>query len=171
MPRYGLMSDTHGQSATAQRAVAVLLRQKIDAILHMGDVGSESVIDALAVINPKTGKQVDAHLVFGNTDFDADELGRYAASLGMHEHHPAGTLESPGVKLTFTHGDRDDLMNAALDARVTYLCHGHTHAADRHVVGATTVINPGALFRAPRYTVAVLDTDDASVTFHEVTRE
>ena len=171
MPRYGLMSDTHGHSLTAQRAVAVLLRHKIDAILHMGDVGNEAVIDALVVNNPKTGEQMDARVVFGNTDFDATDLGRHAVSVGVKNHHPVGRLDTPRGTLVFMHGDDNNAFDEALAKNAAYLCHGHTHLYAKNRVGKTLVINPGALYRASQYTVAVLDTEDESVTFYQVSRE
>ena len=48
---------------------------------------------------------------------------------------------------------------------VAYLCHGHTHATRDERLGPTRVINPGALFRARRHTVAVLDLARDEVSF------
>jgi hypothetical protein len=48
-------------------------------------------------------------------------------------------------------------MRSALAQGVDYLCHGHTHVVRDERIGQTRVINPGALFRAARYTVALLD--------------
>jgi predicted phosphodiesterase len=40
-----------------------------------------------------------------------------------------------------------------------YVCHGHTHKVRDERIGEVHVINPGALRRARRHTVAILDTD------------
>lgn len=162
------MSDTHGQAQTAVRAVNVLLRQRIDSLLHMGDVGSTNVIDALAVVNPSTGKPLDAHLVFGNTDFDYASLGDYATGLGIRNHHPVGSVETPRGKLVFAHGDDETAIIDALAAKAAYFCHGHTHVYAQRRVDQTLIINPGALFRANPYTVAVLDTEKETVEFYQV---
>ena len=59
-------------------------------------------------------------------------------------------------------------MQQALDDGVRYLCHGHTHARADGRQGPTRVINPGALFRATVYSVAVLDPETDQLHFHEV---
>lgn len=139
-------------------------------LIHLGDVGTMEVIDALAVHRPGSDEQIEAHLVWGNTDWDTDALERYAQSLGVQVDHPMGTIDTGQGKLCFTHGHRDDLMARAAADGVRYLCHGHTHTAIDQRQGGTRVINPGALFRADKYTVALLDTASGALTFYELPR-
>jgi predicted phosphodiesterase len=44
------------------------------------------------------------------------------------------------------------------------VCYGHTHVAaiDRH--GDTLVVNPGAIYRASRHTVAIVDLPTVEAT-------
>ena len=63
MTRIGLLSDAHGRGPITQQAVALLLDRGAELLLYLGDVGSEAVIDALAV-----GDRAQSRLVFGNTD-------------------------------------------------------------------------------------------------------
>lgn len=165
MPRIGLLSDSHGRAVTTRLGVQALLAAGIDRLIHLGDVGTVEVIDELAVTQPGNGQPVPAHLVFGNTDWDARPLDNYASQLGITVDHPAGLLELEGGALAFCHGHQASLMNEALARNVRYLCHGHTHQAADTMSGKTRVINPGALCRAHRYTVAVLDTDEDDLTF------
>ena len=80
--------------------------------------------------------------------------------------HPEGVIELPGGgELRFQHGHEDDRMRAAVNAEPRYLCHGHSHEQRDERVGATRVLNPGALFRASVYSVALLDTDTDAVRF------
>ena len=51
---------------------------------------------------------------------------------------------------------------------LTVVVYGHTHEKRDEVVHNTRCINPGALHRAPVYTVAVLDTEDDTLTFYEL---
>lgn len=137
-------------------------------LIHLGDIGETEVIDALAVAGPD-GKQVPAHLVFGNTDWDTHDLQAYAERLGISVDHPAGRLEvttdsGPGI-LAYTHGHDNRPMTRALKDNARYLCHGHTHLTTDHKQGQTRVINPGALCRAKEYTVALLDTETDDLTF------
>ncbi len=162
MPLVGLLSDSHGRAGTTQQAVRVLVEQGAETLLHLGDVGSEAVIDALVVAG------VGSRLVFGNTDYEADSLARYARLVGVAVDDPAGRLELGDKVLVYTHGHLHRAVAGALADGVDYLCHGHTHERLDQRRGATRVINPGALFRATQYTVALLDTDADRVTFYPV---
>lgn len=168
LAKIGLLSDSHGRAATTRRGVEVLLAHGVDVLIHLGDVGTVEVIDALVVPQQGHGDGVlEAHLVFGNTDWDADDLARYAADLGVVVDHPLGRLSvagGGGGELMFCHGHESPVMAEAMAARPRYLCHGHTHKPLDVQRGPTRVINPGALFRAKQYTVAVLDPERDEVT-------
>jgi uncharacterized protein len=168
LPRIGLLSDSHGRAATTRAAVQLLLSHQPDVLIHLGDVGSVEVIDAL-LGESASGDLLPVHVVFGNTDWDAADLGRYARRLGVQVDDPVGrlTLEDGG-ELWFMHGHDARAMARALARQVRYLCHGHTHQPADHRRGTTRIINPGALFRAQRYTVAVLDTAQDELAFHPV---
>jgi len=171
LTRIGLLSDSHGRAAITRLGVAALLAQGVDLLLHLGDIGSVQVIDELVVDQPDTpgsGERVPARLVFGNTDVDLAALGRYAQGLGVHVDHPVGRVSLDRGALVFCHGHQASVMDRALGEPVRYLCHGHTHLASDSAMGQTRVINPGALCRAPRYTVAVLDTKTDRLTFLQV---
>jgi putative phosphoesterase len=171
LTKFGLLSDSHGRAAITQRAVGMLRDEGAEMLLHLGDLESEQVIDALLVPSTATGDALPVRLVFGNVDWDMSGLGRYAADLGIHVDHPAGHIDlGDGRMLVFTHGHDARVFNQALAAGAAYLCHGHTHvAADRHE-GSTHLINPGALFRTTRPSVALLDTAEDQVRFFDVDR-
>lgn len=169
MARIGLLSDSHGRAATTQQAVRLLIDQQIDLLLHLGDIGSLEVIDAMIEQVDDNGRlKPPVRLVFGNVDWDADSLARYAVSLGVDVDHPMGWLEMDGKTLVYQHGHEQARMDQALARGVDYLCHGHTHRPRNETLGSTRLINPGALFRAADYTVAVLDTDTGQVQFHSL---
>lgn len=179
LAKIGLLSDSHGRTATTQRAVRLLIEHGAQILIHLGDVGSVEVIDAL--LEPAAGVEaaggsggsdggevnpMQVYMVFGNTDWDADSLGRYAKSLGLHVSHPVGRLQCDGKTIVFQHGHQDAAMEAALASGVDYLIHGHTHRMRDQRIGQTRVINPGALFRAAEYTVAMLNTQNDQLTFY-----
>ncbi len=137
-------------------------------LIHLGDVGSVEVIDALAVRPAGLDQQVEAHLVFGNCDWESDALARYARDLGVIEHGRAGELTVDGKRVVFTHGHVASLMDRAIESGAEYLLHGHTHQQSDDTVGQTRVINPGALFRACRHTVALLTPTSGELRVYEV---
>ena len=168
MTTLGLLSDTHGRAGTARDGVELLLDHGADMLIHLGDVGSAEVIDALAATHPSTGQQIESHLVFGNCDWEAQSLTRYAQDLGVIVHDPAGEIEIDGKRLMFTHGHINSVMEHAIESGAEYLLHGHTHVLSDETIGQTRVINPGALFRAKRHTVALLTPASGHLQVYEV---
>lgn len=179
LPKIGLLSDSHGRAATTRRAVQVLMDAGASSLLHMGDIGSMEVIDELVLPPDASGKAIDVRLVFGNVDWDRASMSRYAQHLGITVADPVGRLTLPAVigraagqasprELIFLHGDDSEAMVKAMASHPAYLCHGHSHQARNERIGATRIINPGALFRAQSYSVAILDTDADEVKFFPV---
>ena len=109
-------------------------------------------------------------LVLGNCD-DERSLARYAELVDVRCDHPAGRVEVDGRVIAFTHGHIGSAVRDALDDGVDYLAHGHTHEMRDERLGSTRVINPGALFRAARYTVAILDPASDRLEFIDVPRD
>jgi len=184
----GLLSDTHGDAAMAAAAVRLFNEHKATAIIHLGDVGTDDVLEELVGF-----RDGEVHLVFGNCD-DAVLRGRHAERLGLQVHHPAGLIEWDGRRVGFTHGHLIDLRDpriveqfilrapgvralgsrggANFDGQVDYLLHGHSHQQrDERIerpTGFTRVINPGALHRAAQLTVALLEPESDRLQFFEL---
>lgn len=157
-------------------AIKTLLQHSVDVIIHLGDIGSIEVIDELVVPPRRTDAgdvPINVQMVFGNVDWDHQSMERYAEELGITVAHPIGRLtfaqNGQDQCLVFMHGDDETGLRSAINEGVAYVAHGHSHRTRDEKVGSTRVINPGALFRASEYTVAVLDTDADAVVFHEVT--
>lgn len=156
----GLLADSHGRAATTSRAIAALRREGAELLLHLGDVETEAVIDELIGHN--------CRLVLGNCDWDERNLSSYARHMGIAVDHPCGSLVVSGKSIVFTHGHLGKHMDEAVRSGVDYLVHGHTHEPRDERVGMTRIINPGALFRAPRYTVALLNPVEDIVRFVDI---
>ncbi len=147
----GILSDTHSAGEAALAAVSLLRTAGAAYLIHCGDVGSESVLDALAGDPP-------AAFVWGNNDYDRAALGRYAKSLGVRCLDTFGELDLAGKRIAVTHGDDTRLVRRVLDAQQhDYLLVGHSHVPSDTRVGRVRIINPGALYRAREKTVALLD--------------
>lgn len=150
--RLGILSDTHGDAVRARRAVELLQARGATRIIHLGDVGSEAVLDTLAGI--------EALVVFGNCD-DARGLRRYAEALDIEVAHPAAIIEAKGngrtLRVGLTHGHLVEEIDRLFRSEPDVLLHGHTHVARDEMIGPTRVMNPGALHRAERRTALLLD--------------
>ncbi len=148
--RIGVLSDTHGRVATVLAALSEFRARAVDALIHCGDIDDAETVRAFAGWN--------AHFVFGNCD--ADQAGIRAAieAIGATLYEPFGHLDLVGKQIAWLHGDRPDLKKDIENSGgYDYLFYGHTHVAERHLVGKTLVINPGALFRASQRTCLTLD--------------
>ena len=147
--RIGILSDSHGRAEITARAVSTLLESGAELLIHLGDFETEQVIDELV--------GHECLIVFGNCDWDIKGLTRYAEAVDVRVEHPLGRLEVDDKIVAFTHGHINHVVDQALQDGVDYLLHGHTHELRDDRLGSTRIINPGALFRASRYTVAILD--------------
>lgn len=157
----GILSDTHDRDAAMAAGLKVLGAAGAEFYVHCGDIGSQRCVDLLAGLA--------CAFVFGNTDFDRAALARYAASIDVGCYGNFADLELAGSKVAVTHGDDYRLKQRLLsDQKHDYLLQGHTHVAADERVGRTRVINPGALHRATRKTVATLDTERDELRFHVV---
>ncbi len=157
----GLLSDTHGDADMAVAAVRLLLEHGAEYLVHCGDVGTTAVLDAMAG-HP-------AMFVYGNTDADRAELARYAQDLHIACGQEEGKLAFNGKLAVVAHGDIPGIIRRVLnDKKVDYLFVGHTHRMHDERFGKVRIINPGALHRAAKKTVAVLDTVKDQLEFLEV---
>ena len=157
----GLLSDSHGRAERTERAVDALLAAGADTLIHAGDIETDAVLDCLA------GHQ--AHVVWGNCDWDRAGLERYARDIGISVHGEAGEIEVDGVRVAFTHGHLPAAMRAAMASGARFLVHGHTHERRDEVVDGVRIINPGALHRAHPFTVALLTPRTGELKTIEVT--
>ncbi len=169
MSTIGLLSDSHGDANTTARAMQVLLDHQPDLIIHLGDICGDSVIQALIQNLDVNGQpSPPIHLVFGNCDWDNAGQTRLAMKLGIQVAHPIGRLNMDGRSIVFQHGHLHREMQDAIDSGVDFLFHGHTHQQRDEVAGRTHIINPGALHRAARYTVAIANLADSTARFFDV---
>jgi uncharacterized protein len=122
----GLIADTHGQL----RSGVARAFERVDLIVHAGDVGAVAVLVELARLAPVLA-------VSGNVDDRTDpRLPRQR------------TIQVGRLTLHVSHGDEvgrptPELLTAKYDADV--IVYGHTHRAlVRRTDGGRLVVNPGA---------------------------
>jgi putative phosphoesterase len=155
--RIAVVSDTHGHVGNTRAAVRLLEKERVDAILHCGDIGSDEIVPLF--------DGWPAHFVFGNVDYDTAELAAAIEAAGQTCHDRFGTLELANRKIAFLHSDdRRLFLDTVESGDWDLVCYGHTHVAEHHVEGRTLVLNPGALYRATPHTFALVDLPDLTVT-------
>jgi putative phosphoesterase len=137
--RVGILSDTHG----VLRPEVVALLQGCDRLLHAGDVGDATLLDALRAIAP-----VDA--VRGNVD--------QGPGLDRLPHTASGQLGA--VAFGMVH--RREEVPADWRRRLRLIVYGHSHRPELAWEGRCLLLNPGACgqrrFALP-LTVAIVTVD------------
>lgn len=151
----GLLSDTHGDVHGTARAVRMFEIFHVEQVIHCGDVGEERVIELVA--------RWPAHFVSGNVDHAA-RLAEAVRTTGGTYHDRFGSLELEGRSVAFLHGDDTALLEKTVAGGWDLVCYGHTHRAEIRRQGATLVVNPGALVRTGRPSVAVVTLPSLVVT-------
>jgi uncharacterized protein len=159
--RIGILSDTHGRTQAMADAIRLLKSAGAEFFIHCGDVGSEAVLDLLA------GEK--AAFVFGNTDFDRQELQRYARIINVQCLENSGQLQLGGKEIRVMHGDDSRALRRAIEEQsCDAILFGHTHVKADRREGRVRLINPGALHRAAVKTVALWVTETDDLSFIEV---
>src|SRR5262249_37298075 len=75
-----------------------------------------------------------------------------------------GLITLADRRLAVTHGDLDRELRRLEAQEPHYLLTGHTHRAADRRRGSIRWINPGALHRAPTWTVALLDLESDALS-------
>jgi uncharacterized protein len=148
--RIGIISDTHDQADRTRHALDMLSDAGAETFFHCGDFVDASILN-LMVSKP-------CYFVFGNNDADSiSELRETASATGAICLEWGGTVTLAGKRIAMTHGHLASEVRPLLTSNPDYFLSGHSHyALDSHE-GKTRCINPGALFRAAKFTAACLD--------------
>jgi putative phosphoesterase len=158
----GIISDTHDQLPRTLTAVRMLVDAGAEALFHCGDYTEPDIVEACGAL--------PGYYVFGNNDYASPTMRRAMADAKGTCLEWAGEVTLAGKRIALTHGHLYKDVRGLLAARPDYLFSGHSHMTADELAGPTRRINPGALYRAERYTVAVLDLKTDKLTYLEVPR-
>jgi len=153
-----VVSDTHGHVSNTREAIRMLESFSPAAVIHCGDIGSAEIVPLFA--------PWPTHFVLGNVDEGVPEIEQAIIKAGQVNHGRFGQLALAGRRIAFLHGhDTDRLQKEIASGKWDLLCHGHTHRREVRVVNErTTVLNPGALYRAQPHSLAIVDLKTLDVT-------
>lgn len=161
----GLLSDTHDNLDNITTVITWFKNQKIDTILHCGDVCAPITL-AKTIMEPFPGT---IHLVFGNVDGDRFLIGKRVTESGRSNvflHGELGEIEIDGKKIAMNHYP-DIAKRLAESGAYDLVCFGHNHQQSYVKVDKTHLVNPGTvagIFGTAAF--AVYDTTADAVTLH-----
>src|SRR5262245_27021398 len=148
--KIGVVSDTHGRLEITQKAIHLYRECGADLILHCGDIDCAKTVRLFTPI--------PSHFVFGNWDLRPTRLKSAIAEIGGVWHDEIGRLDVAGKRLAWVHGHvRGQRQRLETSGDFDFLFYGHSHKHEVHRAGRTMVINPGALHRAKKKTVVLVD--------------
>ncbi len=154
--KLGILSDTHNNIDVTRRALGILRDSGINHVAHAGDITSPKMLSLFTGFTPR--------FVLGNGDIDSEALNEEAARLGFGPIEESCVFEEEGKKIIIFHGNDVPLFRQAVaSGEYHYVIKGHTHIFENYMAGTTRVINPGALYGADEFTVAILDTETGKV--------
>ncbi len=150
--KIAIVSDTHNNWMNFKKAIDWIKKQKIQLILHCGDISSQETInDAKKLFASPQGeshqkRDEEIKFVKGNADYDLPDL-------------PEKTeLELENKKIAFCHFP-NEAKKMAQSGNFDLVFYGHTHRAWDEKIGDCHMINPGEIagqFYKP--TFAIYDT-------------
>lgn len=157
----GIISDTHENVRAIKAAVEILQQRSLELVIHCGDIISPPVLDYF--------RGLPMRFIFGNNDGERAGLKKKALELGFGEVNDTLLCTISGKSIFAYHGTVVKVLNGYIDSgEYDYVLTGHTHEMRDERVGVTRVINPGALFSAPRYSIAILDPSTDTLEFIDI---
>jgi len=154
--KIAVLSDTHGKIGSTRRALQLVRQHDVSAILHCGDIGSAALIPLFA--------DWPTHFVFGNVDYDEEQLRQAIQLAGQTCHDRFGSITLADTRIALLHSDDHQRFEQAITSgEFDLVCYGHTHRAEHHLEGNCLVLNPGALHRAKPHQFAIVDLPERTV--------
>ncbi|MGC9114708.1 MAG: metallophosphoesterase [Fervidicoccaceae archaeon] len=142
--KIGVISDTHDNLALATKWARFFEREKVNAIVHLGDNNSPFIFK-----NIFEKFQGMGYAVLGNNDGDRVLIGRLANVFNIKIAEYIMIQEIDGMKIIFMHGfgspeqTRLIVDSLAKSGNFSAILYGHTHEPRVETLYGTFILNPG----------------------------
>ncbi len=164
----GVMSDSHDNLGNARKAAEVFRKEKVDIVLHLGDIISPFTLAAIAGVLD----EIKLVTIYGNNCGEKIGLQRVAKMYNVELYEPPHILDLGDVKILMLHGFGDVektkkiVYALARGGEWDIVLYGHTHLRDRIVIDGKLVVNPGetaGVIEDP--SIAIINTENKEVRF------
>jgi putative phosphoesterase len=153
--KIGVISDSHDNIPVIEKALDILNSEKVDCLLHAGDIVSPFSAKLFL------GQSFTTYLTFGNNDGEKIMLKDV---LSQSERckliWPRATINLNHFKIALIHGEDEEIVEAiALSNVYDLVAYGHWHKVVNRVIGKSILVNPGELcgYLSGRRTLAIVD--------------
>ena len=136
--KIAIVSDTHNNTANFKKAIDWIKKEKIQLILHCGDISSQETIDEAREI---FGEDNEIKFVRGNADFGLNLPEKLEIEV---EGSPSPEASARRRKIAFCHFP-NNAKKMAQSGKYNAVFYGHTHRPWDEKVGEAHMINPGEL--------------------------
>lgn len=143
--KIGIISDTHDQLESVEKAIKILQKEKVSLIIHCGDWVSPFVPQFIYTLKPKL--EIPIKSVFGNNEGDHFRFfeRKNKENWNIEFYKESFELEIDGRKIVVYHGSNKTLTNSLIQSQIyDAVFTGHTHQALIEKVGKTLHLNPGS---------------------------
>ncbi len=155
----GILSDSHDDLNSLERAMEILQRTGVDEIIHLGDLVSPFAL------KPIINSGIPFILLRGNNDAESLVTIMTLESNNIYYSSPT-EIELNEKKTLIFHGfGSKDLtefiaIQAASSEKYEFVLYGHTHELHIEKIDSSMVINPGEVCGklTGRRTIVILDT-------------
>jgi hypothetical protein len=156
--KIGIIADTHDHHRNILAVVEIFNEQKVDYVLHAGDIVSPFAAKAFGKLD-----RAKFIAVFGNNEGEKLFLQSTIAGFGgeIYGHCYKNTIAGKHIYMTHLHDDVDEIANSQMYDLVIY---GHTHKQDIRQTGKTLIVNPGETtdWITGSAQIVILELDDMS---------
>ena len=140
MTKIAIISDSHDNIWSLDRALEQVRASGADVLLHCGDLVAPFIIDRLA-----NGFPGEIHIVFGNNDGDGRLLQMLASNQPrVHLHGVYTELEAGGRRVAMIHYP-EPARRIAQSGQFDLVCYGHDHTKHAEQIDDAWLINPGEI--------------------------
>ncbi|RLE55267.1 MAG: hypothetical protein DRJ40_08765 [Thermoprotei archaeon] len=161
----GVISDTHDNIGSVERAVKVFNEWGVSLVVHCGDWCAPFTLVKFKDLRCKLVG------VFGNVDGERELLRRRARELKFEVEGEFLHLVLNGRSIAVYHGVYEDIVRAlAKCGEYDIVLRGHTHRAEVQKLGNCIVVNPGEAcgYLTGRRTVAIVNLETLDVRIIEL---
>jgi len=164
--RLGVLGDSHDNLKMIEKALSILASEKVDAILHTGDIVSPFSAKLF------TRVETPVYFTFGNNDGEKILLKEIlSSSKNCKLVWPKASIELEGYKVALLHGEDEEMVESlAASSKYDLVAYGHWHKTVNKRFGKTMLVNPGELcgYLSGRPTLAVVKLEEKEAEILEV---
>ena len=169
--KIGIISDTHNQISLIQKALGVFKDEKVEMIIHAGDMDLANMLEEFKNI------EAPIKMALGNIDQEPELFLEKAKNFGLDfVLNSFLDFNINGKSFYVFHGNVLGNLSNVIDILVSskkydVVIHGHTHRPRNEIIDGVLVLNPGSLQPLSvgvKPSIAIYDTDTGEARIVEL---